>query len=271
MGSSGPILSIITISRNSEATIERTLRSVADQEGIDPGAIEHWLIDGASKDQTLAIASRFPHVQVRSEADRGISDAFNKGIRAAKGQWILFLNSDDELADNRVLQDLLPKLDAKYDFVYGQISVVDPATNELLRSGGKDCAWRFLHQRMTIPHPATFMNRSYVEKFGSFDEKFQIAMDYELLLRGYSQAKFRFVPRVVNRFALGGASTANRALKQAYECYLAKRKNGTGNEASRLFWLLYQGARMSLEPVFTRLPGVGSAMKWLASTVDRGY
>lgn len=265
-----PIISVITIAWNSERTIERALRSVAAQEGVPPGVLEHWVIDGASKDGTLERVKAFPSVKVLSEKDHGISDAFSKGVHVSKGKWILFLNSDDELADRFVIRDFLHLLDDSLDFVYGTLTVIGADGNPV-RSAGKDRAWTHLHQRMTIPHPATFSNRRYFEKYGTFDRNFRCAMDYEWFLRGFRDAKFKHIPRAVNRFYEGGISTGSGGFKQALECYRAKRKNGVGSAMSRLFWLVYQGLRMQFEPLLLRIPGVGSVVRKLATAVGRGY
>ena len=86
--------SIITVTYNAEATIERTLQSVAQQTYPD---IEHLIIDGASKDKTVEIAQNYPHATVHSEPDHGLYDAMNKGLRLATGDYLCFLNAGDKL------------------------------------------------------------------------------------------------------------------------------------------------------------------------------
>ncbi len=100
-----PFLSIITITRNAAPSIGATLQSVANQKGVD-GLVEHWVVDSASTDNTMEIVSQFPHVRSISEPDKGISDAFNKGMNLAQGKYLLYLNSDDILCDDNVLTDL---------------------------------------------------------------------------------------------------------------------------------------------------------------------
>jgi glycosyltransferase involved in cell wall biosynthesis len=86
-------ISIITISFNAKATIEKTLQSVANQSHKN---IEHIIIDGGSKDNTLEICNSFPHIsKIISEPDKGVYDAFNKGLKLATGDIIGFLNADD--------------------------------------------------------------------------------------------------------------------------------------------------------------------------------
>src|SRR5207247_155006 len=67
-------------------------------QGLAPGQIEHWVIDSGSTDGTVALLEKQPDIKYVSEKDRGLSDAVNKGVRRANGQWIIWLNADDELA-----------------------------------------------------------------------------------------------------------------------------------------------------------------------------
>jgi glycosyltransferase len=259
-----PLISVITITYNSAAVVARALESVRMQTGLDPSLFEHWVIDGGSRDSTMSEVGRFPAVKTLSERDRGISDAFNKGVARAQGQWILFLNSDDRLANPHVLAQFAPELDPAYDVVYGRVAMVDHRDDSLLRTIGTEGAWRSLHRRMTLPHPATFMHRRYFERHGEFDSRFRIAMDYELLLRGLGQTRFKFVPQVVNLFSTGGVSDRSRGYKAARECLEAKKKNRVGNPASRLVWFVALWLHAKADRLTAGIPLLGKAYTWLA-------
>ncbi|MBK9292956.1 MAG: glycosyltransferase [Oligoflexia bacterium] len=263
-----PKISIITIAKNSENSIEATLKSVARQQGVNAPDFEHWVIDGASTDKTLEIIKKYPHVKYISEPDLGISDAFNKGVTKSTGEWIIFLNSNDQLNDDYVVKDMLQWLNSDADVVYGMIAVINPQNGNYLRYAGKDGGWLKLHQRMLLPHPATFMNRRYFEKYGLFNTDFKIAMDYELLLRGYKKSKFIFVPRLINKFSFGGASNdASKIWKHSLECYKAKKINHVGSIFSRVFWLIYQGIRWTLDSKLGEI----SFYKAITQIFSRGY
>ena len=110
--------SIITVCYNSEKTIEDTLNSIASQVNVE---LEHIVIDGTSKDNTLNIVKQFPHVsKVVSESDKGIYDAMNKGIVLATGDIIGTLNADDLYIDSNVISTIVsvfennPEIDACY-------------------------------------------------------------------------------------------------------------------------------------------------------------
>ena len=164
-----PLVSIITIVYNGDRHIADTMRSVAGQTYPN---IEYLLVDGGSTDNTLLIADRFrQHIDILiSERDRGISDAFNKGIRAAKGEIIGIINADDFIA--------------KGDHTH-------------------------LSGEMTINHPTVFVRRECYERFGMFDERYKCAMDYDLLLRLWVRGcRFVRVPGVLANMRWGGTSDA---------------------------------------------------------------
>ena len=105
------VLSIITVCYNSEKTISRCLESVISQ---DKSFAEHIIIDGGSTDNTIEIVNSIDVSDIIiSEPDQGIYDAMNKGINAASGKYVLFLNSDDHFASNTVLSQIVDELVSK--------------------------------------------------------------------------------------------------------------------------------------------------------------
>ncbi|HXR80776.1 MAG TPA: glycosyltransferase, partial [Saprospiraceae bacterium] len=103
-----PLVSIVTIAYNSADTIRDTLISVAQQ---DYPNIEHVIIDGASKDNTIDIVRQFPNIKtIISERDNGLYDAMNKGIRHSKGDIIGILNSDDFYVSPAVISEVVQKM-----------------------------------------------------------------------------------------------------------------------------------------------------------------
>src|SRR6188508_1087311 len=114
--------SIITVCRNSERVLHKAMESLSAQHYKD---YEWVVIDGASTDGTLKIVQSFSAAPllVVSEPDHGIYDAMNKGVAKARGDYVFFLNSDDALYDERVLQDVSDWLDRNpaVDLVYGSV------------------------------------------------------------------------------------------------------------------------------------------------------
>jgi glycosyltransferase len=225
-------LSIITVSYNSAATITDTLRSVARQTYVD---VEHIIIDGGSRDATLAIvAAEGAHVaRVVSERDSGIYDAMNKGLRLATGDLVGFLNADDMLASPQALAQIAAAA-VGADVVYGDLVYVDKDRPErqirYWRSGA------FRRERLRFgwmpPHPTFYVTRSFLASVGAFDTDFRIAADYDLMLRCLVRPELRvaYLPHVLVRMRTGGASNRSLAALQtkSREDLLALRRNRVG-------------------------------------------
>jgi len=208
-------ISIITVCFNSAATINDTLRSVADQTHAD---IEHIVVDGASADQTLALvrANASDKLKLISEPDQGIYDAMNKGIAAASGEFVGFLNGDDMFAQASSVSDLVAAVRlADADAVYADLVYVRAGdTNAVVRfwRSGKFSASRLRFGWMP-PHPTFYVRRELLQQVGGFDASMRIAADYDLMLRVLSRPGIRvaYVRNVLVKMRLGGAS--NQTLK----------------------------------------------------------
>lgn len=119
---STPLISIITITFNAAKTIGPTLRSVWSQTCRD---FEHIIIDGASTDGTLAEARKYKELRILSEKDRGLYDAMNKGLRMARGKYVLFLNAGDTFHSDDTLQAYADRASRRDDIIYGDTVIVD--------------------------------------------------------------------------------------------------------------------------------------------------
>jgi glycosyltransferase involved in cell wall biosynthesis len=199
-----PKISIITITFNAERYLAQTMDSVAGQQYPD---LEYIIVDGGSTDATLAIVKSRGGLVTKliSEPDNGISDAFNKGIRLATGEIIGIINADDyyhQGALDAVAQVVQEHPDD--DVYYGN------AIHERFDGSG---AFHFrpareidrhIWRRMPISHPATFVRRTAYERFGHFETRYRLAMDYDLVLRMYRNgARFRYVDAVLSHFRYG--------------------------------------------------------------------
>lgn len=205
-------ISIITATYNSGQTVLDTLQSLANQ---DYGQVEHIIVDGLSKDNTLDIVRQFPHVaKLLSEKDKGIYDAMNKGIALAEGEIIGILNSDDFYVDSQVLGDVADCFrDPAVDAVYGNLQYVHPEhTDRVIRNwrSGPYHPRKFLYGWMP-PHPTFFVRRRLYEQYGSFDTSLRSAADYELMLRFLfrHRAHAVYLDRLLVRMRAGGASNVS--------------------------------------------------------------
>lgn len=175
-------ITIITIVRNGEATIERTIKSILSQNHSD---LEYIVIDGASTDGTLKIIqkySAFIH-KIISEPDKGISDAWNKGIQLASGDAIGLLNAGDEYEPDTV-SIASQALQRQPGIVYGDTALVDNAGRTILTNIGNFSLWRY-SGGIGLYHPSCFASTEVYRKIGGFDLGYRYAMDIDWLLRAY--------------------------------------------------------------------------------------
>ena len=204
-------LSIVTVCYNAEQCIDRTIKSVLNQ---TCPVYEYIIIDGGSKDKTYnrvcsyekSFAEKgilFKHI---SERDKGISDAFNKGIKMASGTLIGLINADDELLPetSEILKNECKKIDA--DIYYGNCYWVDSERNLEYVSKPKHDLSKLLYN-MVLIHPSTFVKKKAYEECGLFDVTYKYCMDKELLYRMYKAGKkFDYIDRCLTKFKAGGVS-----------------------------------------------------------------
>ena len=220
-----PKLSIITVVYNNARDIERTILSVIGQTYTN---IEYIVIDGASTDGTLEIIKRYKtniHYLV-SEPDRGIYDAMNKGLAAATGNYVLFMNSGDELYDNDTVTWVFAAADDA-DIYYGETEMINNAGESLGRRRHKAPAqftWRDFKYGMSISHQAIYIKRSLVQPY---DPRYRLSADIDWILRAAKQAKHIVnVNRYVAKYLVGGMSKAKHRQSLAERFNIMKEYYG---------------------------------------------
>lgn len=205
------MLSIITITYQAEAYIERTLQSLAAQGHRD--AIEYIVIDGASKDGTWELLEKSPIKidQLISEKDHGIYDAMNKGLRLATGDYVLFMNAGDSFFSNDSLGHLLKPLENQPDVLYGDAQFVNLAGEPIgLRSEvtphrlPEHANWKDFKFGMVICHQAFVVRRSIAPLF-SLDYSLSSDIDWEIKCLKLSQKIIKSDYPICN-YLMGGAS-----------------------------------------------------------------
>jgi glycosyltransferase involved in cell wall biosynthesis len=191
-----PLVSIITITYNSERFLEETVRSVVEQ---DYPNIEYIIMDGGSTDGTLSIVEKYQGTisKVVSEPDQGISDAMNKGIRMAAGDIIGIVHSDDRYADPHVISHVVETFGRypEVQVVYGIQDFVDPHTGKVLLQWGRDEDPSEIRKHMYMPHPTVFCRKGVYEAVGLFRLDYKYAMDYEWAIRVARYTRPHFVNR----------------------------------------------------------------------------
>jgi glycosyltransferase involved in cell wall biosynthesis len=191
-----PFFTILTASLNSGSTIRKNLLSVSNQ---THESVEHIVIDGRSSDQTIDILREFErsyNLRWISEPDSGIANALNKGLRLAKGTYILVLQADDQLMDTEVLETLYPILkDELYD-IHSFPVIRDKAPDRKIPCNPIKIPW-WHHFKTIFLHQGAFVHRRTYELIGDFREELAIAFDYDFFyraLKARSKVKFYRYP-----------------------------------------------------------------------------
>lgn len=225
-----PKVSIITAVLNGADTIADTIESVIQQQSAN---IEYIVIDGKSSDGTIPIMRRYGNkIDILvSEPDRGVYDAMNKGIKRATGDIIAILNSDDVYADSTVVGQMVNFMKKnQVDAAYGNLVYVDRDDTKRIKrfwNPGEYKKGAFL-KGWTIPHPTFFCRREIFEKFGLYNTKFQIAADFELMMRFVEKHKIKvdYLPKVIVKMRTGGkANILNGIIRGNMEIFRALRIN----------------------------------------------
>jgi len=240
-------ISIITVCWNSAATIEKTIKSVEAQNYSD---LEYIIVDGQSKDSTLEIIKRYPHVVTKwvSEPDKGLYDAMNKGIRMATGDYIGIVNADDTFFDADTISNVVNFL---------KIHNVDASVGDIVQHREDGQIIRRYSARNWNPeklkigfmpaHPAIFFRKELFEKLGYYSLDFKIGADYELITRYFlkQQISWEFSDITTHKMLIGGASSSGFSSykKVSEEIIKALRMNNVPFQAwrikSRIVWKVF--------------------------------
>ena len=233
-------ISIITITYNAARTLQRTLDSVAMQTYAD---IEHLIIDGASKDDTIAIALHYQEqsrheVIVQSEPDRGLYDAMNKGLQKATGEYLVFLNAGDTLYAPNTIETVVrcaPKFpllleraegEAAPAVIYGDTAITDAEGNFLhLRTHRppKHLTWKSFKKGMLVCHQAFYVRTDIAQQF-PYNLQYRHSADVDWCIRIMREAERLHLPlanthAILANFEEGGDTTQHHrdSLKERFK------------------------------------------------------
>lgn len=230
-----PFISLIIAVYNGAKYLEHCLESIINQTYEN---VEIIIVDGGSSDSTVDIIRRYEkHITYWiSEPDKGIYDAWNKGLTKSRGVWICFMGADDFYVDNFVIENSIQFLNQaqkrSISFVYGKVQKVDPVTLNVLECMGKP--WEEIKEKFTnfmcLPHPGSFHHKSLFEIHGEFNCNFKIAGDYDFLLREFSNKSndALFMEEVIttNMRVDGVSGDFKKSKLLLKEIQLARKRNG---------------------------------------------
>ncbi|WP_318422427.1 glycosyltransferase family 2 protein [Photobacterium leiognathi] len=232
-------ISIVTVCYNSEKTIEDTIKSIAAQTYKN---IEYIIIDGGSNDMTNDIINKYKdivsiHV---SEADDGLYDAMNKGIKLATGDVVGILNSDDILFDENVIVNIVNSFSTDIDGVYSDlIYVKQNDLNSVSRLySSKIFSNKLIKFGFMIPHPTFYVKKSCYDKYGYYKNDYRVAADFELITRFIkSDVKLKRLPIFSVKMREGGISSRGIMwrIHQNFEIVRACKEN---NIQTNIFYIM---------------------------------
>lgn len=224
-------VSIITVTMNSERYLSDCINSVCRQNYKD---IEHIIIDGKSTDGTLnIIRQNLNHISYWvSETDRGMYDAINKGLEMATGDVVGILNSDDMFASADAVKSIVDCFETTgTDTVYGDLVYVDASNTQKILRYWKGVSYkrsRFRYGWMPA-HPTFYMRRELIEQYGSYENHYYTAADYEFMARYLflNKVSSQYVDAMLVKMRSGGISNENfkSRLRANRRDFLAMRKN----------------------------------------------
>lgn len=209
---------------------------------------EHYeiiIIDGASSDQTLSILNTYQHLiayQI-SEPDKGIYDAWNKGVIKATGDWILFLGADDRILPN-ALDQYNKFISVRHDkdtleYISSKIQMIDLNGNPV-RVKGNLWEWPFFLKEMTVAHPGSLHAAHFFKKYGLFDSSYRSSGDYELLLRPKSDLKYAFMNEITVEMGEGGISDGWIGIKEHAKAAIETGGHSTISVYLNAGWVLFK-------------------------------
>jgi len=206
-------VSVITITFNAERWLERTMKSVLVQTCTD---YEYIIVDGASKDGTVEIIKRLEpqfkgRLSWKSEPDKGLYDAMNKGIGRAKGDFLWLINAGDEIYGTETLRHVVEAANADTDIVYGKACIVNAAgvkVSEHHKVTPPDLRRKHLLNGLVVSHQAILVRRSIA---AAYNTDYRICADYDWVIRAVSASrKNMYLDEYLCKFLTEGVSQKQR-------------------------------------------------------------
>lgn len=246
---------IITCTYNAADVIQPTLDSIRQQTW---GQIEHLIIDGASKDNTVSLAEAYRQlseeeetehdVRIVSEPDNGLYDAMNKGLRLATGDYVLYLNAGDTLPDPKTLENISNDVNERSDgklpaVLYGDTNIVDDKGTVLhprRLTPPDNLTWRSFRHGMLVCHQA-FYARTDIARAEPYDLRYRFSADVDWCIRIMKRAEHEHLPmlrlpEVVANYLDGGMTNKNHRASLAERFQIMRRHYGLVPTVAMHLW-----------------------------------
>ncbi|HHR6039170.1 TPA: glycosyltransferase family 2 protein [Providencia alcalifaciens] len=219
-------ISIIIATYNAQEYIDSCLNSIAKTIKDNPENLEVIIIDGKSTDSTCEIIQKHSNFIsfFLSEKDNGIYDAWNKGIKKSKGDWIMFLGADDQLEQGGLEKylSIIDEIPSKIEYISSKVKLID-SNKKTIRIIGQEYDWNKFKHYMNVVHVASLHKRTLFQDIGLYDTSFKICGDYELLLRRRNSLQAFFLDEIIASMQIGGISYQSKI--SLLEAKKAKIKN----------------------------------------------
>ena len=241
-------VTIITSCYNRVKTIRGCIESVLAQDYPD---IEYIVVDGASTDGSMDVINEYKDriAKIISEPDHGMYEAINKGLRAATGDIVGLVHSDDFLFSNQTVSNIVERFEETHaDFLYGDGLFVDAVnTQKVVRNwiGGSYRLWKVRHGWLPL-HPTCYIKRSAIERKGLYNESYKIAADSDFLFRYLlgGELSVTYLNEYIVRMRMGGLSTDSKRRKQMWKedirMYQSHGMNPTLTKIEKMLWKVPQ-------------------------------
>ncbi len=264
-----PLVSLITVVLNGGDALLRAFESVFAQ-SYQP--IEYIVIDGGSTDGSVDFIKRYANriAYWVSEPDQGISDAFNKGIVSAKGDFIGLLNADDWLSPTQIEEAVKVLEVSDASFVYGDLLYHEPDGSTLhMIQGDPDYGAKIKSLMPALNHPTMLAKRQVFQDVGGFDQRYRVAMDYDWALRAHLAGHVGVYSRsVVGHMTLSGISD-RRFVQSLIEVRKIAIRHG---QSWATAWpLYYYRVVKGMSQRFLRRYAPPSLYRLLRSLINRDY
>lgn len=207
-------LSIITINYNNKLGLEKTIESVVNQSVTD---FEYIVIDGNSTDGSVGVIDKYvDRINYKvSEKDSGIYNAMNKGIKAANGEFVYFLNSGDVLLNSTTIATILQELHSDISIYYGNLYYSINSLRTLLWTPPKQLSFGYFLE-YSLPHPASFIKKELFEKYFYYNESLKIVSDWEFFIYCICKQNesYKYLDVIVADFDNSGVSSNSANLNK---------------------------------------------------------